>query len=132
MKAFFEVLIPAWLSLALACSASVQAVPPGFLEGHLTIYSPGGADLADGKAPSKTANNYGDYPLIVWSGDGKTEIARFTADADGNYRAALPAGDYVLDAEGRTRGHLRAKPRPFRIVSRQTVRVDLDIDTGVR
>jgi hypothetical protein len=66
------------------------------------------------------------------SRDGKKEIARVTADGDGNYRAALPPGDYILDAQGRARGHIRAKPRRFKVASRQTARVDMQIDTGVR
>jgi hypothetical protein len=132
MASFLKKVVPAWLVVVLACSAAAQAASPGFLEGHLTIYSPGGADLADGKPPSKTAKNYADYPLFVLSGDGKKEVARFTADKDGNYRVSLPPGDYVLDAEGRTRGHLRVKPKPFKVASKQTVRVDMDIDTGVR
>jgi len=44
----------------------------------------------------------------------------------------LPPGDYVLDVQGRARGHVRAKPQRFTIVSNHTVRVDMDIDTGVR
>jgi hypothetical protein len=132
MASFLKKVIPTWLVVVVACSATVQAAEPGFLEGHLTIYSPGGADLADGKPPSKTAKNYADYPLLVLSGDGKNEVARLTADKDGNYRVALPPGDYVLDAEGRRRGHLRVKPKPFQVVSKQAVRVDIDIDTGVR
>jgi len=44
----------------------------------------------------------------------------------------LPPGHYVLDVQGRARGHVRAKPRRFTVVSKQTVRVDMDIDTGIR
>ena len=63
---------------------------------------------------------------------GEKEIASVTADGDGNYRAALPPGDYILDAEGRTRAHVRAKPQPFTMVSNQTVHMDIAVDTGVR
>jgi hypothetical protein len=66
------------------------------------------------------------------SSDGKKEIARVTADENGDYRVALPSGNYVLDVQGRARGHVRAKPQPFTVASNQTVRVDMDIDTGVR
>jgi len=61
--------------------------------------------------------------------EGQKEIARITADTNGNYRAVLPPGDYVLDVQGRTRGHLHAKPQRFTVVSSQTVRVDMNIDT---
>jgi hypothetical protein len=135
MSSLFKNLIPAWLSLVLACTASVNAAPPGFVEGHLKIVSPKEVELADGNGPETTAESaekYAEYPLIILSRDGKKEIARVTADGDGNYRTALPPGDYVLDVEGRARGHVRAKPRRFKVVSRQTTRVDMDIDTGVR
>jgi hypothetical protein len=80
----------------------------------------------------KTAENYADYPLIILSRDQKKEIARVTADENGNYRVALPPGDYVLDVQDRGRRHFRAKPQPFTVVSNQTVRVNMNIDTGVR
>ena len=125
-------LIFACASLLLASSASVDAAPPGFVEGHLKIISPKEVELADGNAPAITAENYAEYPLIILTQDGKKEIARVTADGNGNYRTALPPGNYVLDVQGRARGHLRAKPQRFTVVSNQTVHVDMDIDTGVR
>jgi hypothetical protein len=105
---------------------------PGFLEGHLKIISGKEVELADGNVPAITAENYAQFPLIVLSQGGKKEIARLTADGNGKYRTALPPGDYVLDVQGRARSHLRVKPKPFTIVSNHTVRVDMDIDTGVR
>jgi hypothetical protein len=125
-------LMSACLSLALACMASVHAAPPGVMEGHLKVVSPKAVELADGNAHAITAEDYAEYPLIILSQRRKKEIARVTANGNGNYRAVLPPGDYVLDVQGRARGHIRAKPRRFTIVSNQTVRVDMDIDTGVR
>jgi hypothetical protein len=136
---FFAVMTPvlkhlifASVFLLLASSASINAAPPGFVEGHLKIISPKEVELADGNAPAITAENYAEYPLIILTQDGKKEIARVTADGNGNYRTALPPGDYILDVQGRAPGHVRAKPRPFTIASNQTVRVDMEIDTGVR
>ena len=102
------------------------------MEGHLKILSPTEVELADGDTPAVTSETYAEYPLIIVSRDGKKEIARVTANRDGNYRVELPPGDYVLDVQGGAPGHVRAKPRPFTIVSNQTVRVDMDIDTGIR
>jgi hypothetical protein len=132
MQLFFKSLMPAWLTLVLACTSAVNAAPSGFVEGHLTIISPKEVELADGNAPAIPAEPYAEYPLNILPRDVKKEIARVTADGDGNYRAALPPGDYILDAQGRARGHIRAKPRRFKVASRQTARVDMQIDTGVR
>jgi hypothetical protein len=112
--------------------AGMANEPPGFVEGHLKIISGKEVELADGNAPAITAENYAQYPLIILSQSGKKEVARVTADGNGNYRIALPPGDYVLDVQGRARGHVRAKPQRFTVISNQTVRVDVDIDTGVR
>jgi hypothetical protein len=70
--------------------------------------------------------------MIILSTNQKKEIARVTADGNGNYRIALPPGEYILDVQGRRRSHIRAKPQRFTVVSNETVRIDMDIDTGVR
>ncbi len=131
---FLKNLIVGCIFLVLAGSAtSSDGSPPGVVEGHLKILSSKPVDLGDENAATVTAGNYADYPLLILSVDGQKEIARITADTNGNYRAVLPPGDYVLDVQGRTqgptRGHLRAKPQPFTVVSNQTVRVDMNIDT---
>ena len=129
---FVRYLITACVFLILAGrSAANDAVPPGFIEGHLKIVSLKPVELADGNV-EKGAGAYSEYPLIILSQDGQKEIARVTADADGNYRLALPPGDYILDVQGRGKGHVRAKPQRFTVVSKQTAHVDMDMDTGVR
>jgi hypothetical protein len=77
---------------------------------------------------AEAAENYTDYPLVILRQDGQEEIARVTADGDGNYRVALPPGHYTLDVQGRVRRHVRAKPQTFTIVPNQTVRIDMHID----
>ena len=118
--------------IPVGCTASNNAAPPGFMQGHLHVVSPKPVELADGNAPAVTAETYTEYQLIIFSQDGKKEIARVTADGNGNYRVALPPGAYILDVQDRARKHVRAKPQQFTVVSNQTVRVDMDIDTGIR
>jgi hypothetical protein len=132
MASVFKYLILACVFLVLASTVSTDTAPPGFLEGHLKIVSPREVELANGTPPAITTENYAEYPLIIRSQDEKKEITRVTADGNGNYRVALPPGNYVLDVQRRAPGHLRAKPRRFTVVSNQIVRVDMDIDTGVR
>jgi hypothetical protein len=118
----------ACILLLLAETVSADAAPSGFVEGHLTIVSPKPVQPTDENVTAETAENYADYPLVILSQDGRKEIARVTADGDGNYRVALPPGDYILDVQGRVRRHVRAKPQPFTIVSNQTVHIDMHID----
>ena len=129
----FKLLISACLFLVpIGCLASDNAAF-GFLEGHLKILALRDVELAEGNPPKFSDGNYAEYPLIILSRDQKKEIARVTADENGKYRVALPPGDYILDVQGRQpKGHVRAKPQRFTVVSNQTVRIDMDIDTGIR
>jgi hypothetical protein len=125
---FLKNLIVGCIFLALAGGAtSSDALPSGVMEGHLKILSSKPVDIGDENAATLTTANYADYPLVILSGDGQQEIARITADTNGNYRAVLPPGDYVLVAQRRARKH--AKPQPFTVVSNRTVRVDMEIVT---
>jgi hypothetical protein len=120
------------LLIAGACLASDNA-PVGFLEGRLRILANKEVELAEGNPPKFSGANYTEYPLIILSQDGKKEITRVIADENGKFRVALPPGDYLLDVQGRLpKGHVRAKPQRFTVVSNQTVRIDMDIDTGIR
>ena len=128
----FKYLIFVYFFLLLAGNTSVDAVPPGFVEGHLKILPSREVELADGTPASATAESYAEFPLLILSQDGKKEIARITANGNGNYHTALPPGDYILDVQARAPGHVRAKPQRFTVVSNQTVHVDMNIDTGIR
>jgi hypothetical protein len=129
----FKRLGPACIFCLLASIMSLNATPTGSVEGHLKIVSRQEVQLADGTPPAATAENYSEYPLIVLSREDKKEVARVTADDNGNYRLTLPPGDYILDVPGRRpKGHVRATPKPFTVVSNQTVHVDMNVDTGVR
>jgi hypothetical protein len=133
VSSLFNYLISAGLIFSLlAGSALLDAAPQGFVEGHLKIISPREVELADQTPSEGTAVNYADYPLIIVSRDEKKETARVTPDQNGNYRVALPPGDYILDVQDRRRRHLRAAQQSFAVVSNQTVHVDMNVDTGVR
>src|SRR5882724_1134968 len=95
MPSFLKCLIAVCIFSVVACMATEL---PGFVEGHLKIISGKEVELADGNAPAIMAENYAQYPLIILSRDQK-QIARVTADWNGNYRTALPPGDYVLDVQ---------------------------------
>jgi len=117
----------------LAFSASLHAAEQGFLEGHLKIIFGMAAQPSDDMPhPEIAPESYAEYPLVVLSQDGKNQVARFTANEDGNYRIALPPGAYILDIQNRAAKRLRARPQPFTVAPNQTVHVDMNIDTGIR
>ena len=130
MSSFVKYLIGAATCLILAGTAASDAVPPGFLEGNLKVVSPRAVEPSDAM-PEVTAETYAEYPLIILSQKEQKEIAHVTADENGNYRAPLPPGAYILDVQGRVPKGLRAKPQPFTVVSNQTVRVDMNILIGL-
>lgn len=101
--------------------------PSGFLEGHLKIISPMYAERDDANVPRATVKTYAEYPLVVLSQDGQREIARVIADANGNYRAVLPPGAYILDMQDRARKRVHAKPQPFTIKSNETIHLDMNV-----
>ena len=128
-------LIAVCICLVAAGTASANAAPQGFIEGQLKIISGRPVELDD-ENPSRpidgkpAAADYANYPLVVLSQGERKQVARITADADGNYRASLPPGDYILDVEGRVRRRLHVRAQLFTVVPNQTVHVDLTIEAG--
>jgi len=117
----------------LAASASIKAAPQGFMEGHLKVVVIRAVEPDN--MPQASPESYAEYPLIILSQDGKSEIARLTADKSGNYRVALAPGAYILalqksSIEERAAERVHATPQPFTVVSNQTVRVDMRIFIG--
>ncbi len=129
-------LIAASICSVVAGTASANAAPQGSVEGQLKIVSQRPVELADEnrttetRAAPVTAKNYADYPLIILTQGERKQIARITADAEGNYRAALPPGEYIIDVEGRVPKRLHVRAQPFTVVPNETVHVDMTIVTG--
>ena len=125
MQAFSMNFLPVALFLGAILMAqsndSIRVEPGKQLPQSLMVH-------VDGK-PAVGAD-YANYPLVVLSQGEKKQVVRITADAQGHYRAALPPGDYILDAEGRVRRRLHVRAQPFTILPNGTVHVDITIDAG--
>jgi hypothetical protein len=128
----FKYLVSALVIFLLAYSASINAAEQGFLEGHLKIIFGMAVGPSDEMPrPEIAPESYAEYPLVVLSQEEKKEIARVTADKKGDYRVALPPGNYVLDIQDRVAKQVRAAPQPFTVVSNQTVHVDMNVVIGL-
>jgi hypothetical protein len=133
MSSIPKSLVTACIFLMMAGTASINAASQGFMEGHLKIVSLKAVEPSDNMPRSAVApETYAEYPLIILSQDETKEIARVTADENGNYRVALPPGAYVLGVQDRATKRVREKRQPFTVVSNQTVRVDMGIFIGFR
>ena len=132
MSMFAKFLASAFLIFLVADTVSIEAAPTGFLEGHLKIIFHMAVGESSDEMPRAEAApaSYAQYPLVILSQEEKKEIARVTADEKGNYRMALQPGNYVLNVQDLPKD-LRAAPRPFTVVSNQTVRVDMTIVHGL-
>ena len=129
MKSIAKFLV-ACSCLVLLVAPPIKAAPQGYLEGHLKIVWMRAVEFDEMPRPEVAPESYAAYPVVILTQQGRKEVARLTADANGNYRAALPPGDYVLDVPDQVAKHIRATPQPFTVVSNQTVQVDITIFAG--
>lgn len=127
------------LAIFIVCSglgapALLADEPKGYVEGHATIASERGIALEGENAAKGSVTACSDCLLIIWSADHKKEIARVTTNGAGNFRIGLPVGAYVLEGPGGGPGpkRLLAVPQPFVIVADQTIRVNMNLELGVR
>jgi len=77
---------------------------------------------------------YAAWQIVIYSEDGKQEIARTDIDPTGDYRIVLPPAAYMVTAEPTDgRGGPGGSPMYDVEINRDKVtRLDLDIDTGIR
>ncbi len=119
------------LFFLLGCAGASSAAP-GFVEGHVDIGPLTPVQRID-VTPTVPPQMYAAYKIVILREDGQTEVTRADIDAQGNYRVALPPGKYVLNVPHRGGlGGVAGVPKPVTIVSAQSVRVDISIDTGIR
>src|SRR5216110_935070 len=132
MSMFIKYLACVSAVFLLASSALVTAAEQGFVEGHMKIIFGMAVGESDEMPRAEGApQSYAEYPLIVLSQEDKKEIAQVPVDQSGNYRVTLPPGNYVLDIQDRVAKHTRVAPRPFTVVSNQTVHVDMNVVIGM-
>lgn len=116
--------------LLAACTPAVQEV--GILEGHVTI-GPLVPVVQEGVPEPTPAPEVftARQIVVVREGDGK-EVARLSIDAQGNYSGELPVGTYIVDINHLGVDTAKGFPKVVEIVSNLVIRLDVDIDTGIR
>ena len=104
----------------------------GVLEGRVTI-GPLSPVLQEGETPPTPAPEvYASRQIVVFKADSQSEVARLQINADGSYRAELPAGEYVVDINHAGIDSAVGLPATVNIEPGSTVTLNIDIDTGIR
>jgi hypothetical protein len=108
--------------------------PQGFgtIEGHVTI-SPLVPVQREGELePTPAPEVFAARQVVVFERDGKKEIVRIKIDSNGDYRAELPVGSYVVDINHVGIDTAAGLPEEVEITYQGVTRLDIDIDTGIR
>jgi hypothetical protein len=121
--------------VAVLCGCRVATVPAsepmGYLEGRVTI-GPLRPTQRAGEQPATPPEAYAARSINVFAADGATLVSTVKIRPDGTYRVALPPGPYVVDLARSGIDRAKGLPQTVSIVSGQTVRLDVHIDTGLR
>jgi hypothetical protein len=104
----------------------------GNLTGHVTI-GPLSPVVQEG-VPEPTAGPeiYEGREIVIFDADGRNELGRVPIDGDGNYRAVLPVGTYVINTNFRGIEFSKDLPQTVEILTDHTTQLDIHIDTGIR
>ena len=82
--------------------------------------------------PTPSAEVYAARQIVVYERDGSSEFTRLPIDSRGNYRGELPIGIYVIDINRVGIDSAAGLPAQIELTTAATVRLDIDIDTGIR
>jgi hypothetical protein len=82
--------------------------------------------------PTPSPEVYAARQIVVYELDGRTEVTRFQIDASGNYHGELPVGKYLIDINHVGIDSAPELPMTIEISAGSPVRLDIDIDTGIR
>ena len=113
----------------LGCSNVTQE--PGVLEGKVTI-----GPLVPVERPGMEyeipCEVYEARKIVVYDKNHKKLVKQVDIDCNGIYRAELEPGLYVVDINRIGIDHSSEVPAEVEIKPLETVRLDIDIDTGIR
>jgi len=115
-----------------SCDQQTQIFEEGLLEGKVTIGPLCPVEnVPPDPACQPTQETYNSWPIVVWTSDKKTKVARIEPELNGNYLIDLPEGSYLVDLD---KQHMFGKNLPATIViePNETSLLNIDIDTGIR
>ena len=125
------------LAMALAicvvagCTSGSQG--SGTLSGHIDI-GPLQPVIREGELePTPAPEVYAAWQIVVFTEDGRRELARVGIGPGGDYQIILPEGTYKVTAEPVSGGGLgQQQEYIIDVVNDRITKLDVGIDTGIR
>lgn len=131
MKVIKVTLLLVALALVLAAAGCAGTTETGVLEGVVTI-GPIEPVERPGATPTIPPEVYEARKVLVYNEAGSRLIKTVDLGPDGRYRVELAPGTYTVDINHLGVDSSGDVPLKIEIKSGETVRVDIDIDTGIR
>lgn len=103
----------------------------GTLEGRVTI-GPLSPVEREGEITVVPPEVYAARKVMVYDKSGKKLVRQVDLANDGSYRVELEVGTYTVDINRLGIDSSSDVPRQVEIRANETVRLDIDIDTGIR
>ncbi len=82
--------------------------------------------------PTAAPEVYAARQIVIYRADGRVEVARVGIGPTGKYSVTLPVGAYVVDINRAGIDSADGLPRQIELHAGETIRVDVEIDTGIR
>ena len=118
--------------LLVLASCSFGPREYGILEGRVSIGPLQPAMQEGEEEPTPAPEVYAAREIVVYKKNGTTEFTRLEIGATGLYRGELPVGVYVVDINRIGIDSADNLPLEITIQANRTIRLDINIDTGIR
>jgi hypothetical protein len=105
-------------------------VASGYVAGHVSIGPNCPGPEREGQPCGTPPEAYSSREVVVYDSDGITVNVKGKIDDKGNYNIPLGPGKYFIQIQPAGIGP--GEKKPVTIKSFETIRVDFDIDTGIR
>lgn len=113
----------------ISCSSSTSE--PGILHGEVKI-GPLVPVEQEGVTYEVPCEVYDLRKIMIYKENGSDLVKEVDIDCDGRYRVELSPGTYIVDINHIGIDTSSDVPSKVEIISQQTTRLDIDIDTGIR
>jgi len=125
-------LLAAVCTLSMFLTSCADSTPEhGVVTGQVVIRPISPAEEEGASTPTPWPDLYEGRVILIYGPGGEEVIRRAEIDHEGTYREELPPGTYVVDIKRIGPISAAGLPKTIQVISGETVRVNIVIDTGI-